>query len=90
MGPATDKHQTPKSHLKTFNFVIMCATLLWTSSCADREGGGRGSGPSLKNHKNRGLLSNTVPDPLKNHKASKSAFNVGPSSAFNGVSLADR
>ena len=32
-------------------------------------GGDRGSGPSLNNHKNIGFLSNTGPDPLKNHKA---------------------
>ena len=31
----------------------------------------------LKNHKNIGFLSNTGPDPLKNHKATKPAFNVG-------------
>ena len=43
-------------------------------------GGGRGSGPPLKNHKNIGFLSNTGPDPLKNHKAAKPAFNVGQSS----------
>ena len=41
-------------------------------------GGGRGPGPPLENHKNIGFLS---PDPLKNHKATKPAFNVGPSSA---------
>ena len=34
-----------------------------------------------ENHKNIGILSNTVPDPLKNHKATKPAFNVGQSSA---------
>ena len=34
-----------------------------------------------KNHKNIGLLSNTDPDPLENHKATKPAFNVGLSSA---------
>ena len=36
-------------------------------SCADPEGGDKGSGPSppLKNHKNIGFLSNTGPDPLK-------------------------
>ena len=44
-------------------------------------GGGQRSGPPLspENHKNIGLLSNTGPDPLKNHKATKPAFNVGPS-----------
>ena len=43
--------------------------------------GHRGSGPHLKNHKNIGLLSNTDPDPLYNHKATKPAFNVGVSLA---------
>ena len=28
-------------------------------------------GPDLENHKNIGFLSNTGPDPLKNHKATK-------------------
>ena len=36
--------------------------------------GDRGFGPSLKHHKNIGLLSNTGPDPLKIHKATKLAF----------------
>ena len=36
--------------------------------------------PSLKNHKNIGFLSKTDSDLLKNHKAAKPAFNVGPSS----------
>ena len=59
-------------------------------------GGGRGSVPPLKNHKNIGFLSNTGTDPLKNHKATKPAFNVGQSSAppakrhLNGISLAGR
>ena len=37
----------------------------------------RGAGPSLKNYKNIGFLSNTGLDSLKNHKATNSAFNVG-------------
>ena len=45
----------------------------------------RGTGgpdpPPLKNHKKIGFLSNTGPDLLKNHKATKPAFNVGPLSA---------
>ena len=36
---------------------------------------------STKNHKSIGSLSNTGLDPLKNHKATKPAFTVGPSSA---------
>ena len=38
-------------------------------------------GPDLKNHKNIGFSSNTGPGPLKHRKATKPAFNVGPSSA---------
>ena len=34
-------------------------------------GGGQGVWTPLKNHKNVGFLSNTGPDPLKNHKATK-------------------
>ena len=37
--------------------------------------------PPPKNHKNIGFLSNTGPDPLKFHKATKPAFNFGPSLA---------
>ena len=36
----------------------------------------------LQDHKIIGFLSNTSPDPLNNHKATKPAFNVGPSLAF--------
>ena len=47
-----------------------------------RGGGGTGGPTSpLENHKNIGFLSNYGPDPLKNHKATKPAFNVGLSSA---------
>ena len=50
---------------------------------ADPEGGHgvRTPPPPLKNHKNIGLLCNTGPVPLINKKATKPAFNVGPSSA---------
>ena len=40
--------------------------------------GGQGVWIPLKDHKNIGFLSNTGPDPLNNHNATKSAFNVGP------------
>ena len=58
----------------------------WPFSCADPEeggggGGGQGVWTPLKNHKNIGFLSNNGLDPLKNHKATKPEFNVGPSSA---------
>ena len=46
-------------------------------------GGERGPDPlpPLKNHNNIGVLSNTDPDPLKNHSATKPEFTIGPSSA---------
>ena len=52
------------------------------ASCSDPEGG-------PENHKAIGFLINTGPDPMENHKATKPAFNVEPSSARlrNGVSL---
>ena len=51
--------------------------------CADPEGGGGGAGlrTTLKNHKNVRFLSSTGTDPLKNHKATKPAFNLGSPSA---------
>ena len=47
-----------------------------------RAAGDRGSGHPLKNHQNLGILSNTGPVPLENHKATKPAFNVGSLSAL--------
>ena len=44
-------------------------------------GGGQVVQNPLKNHKNIGFLSKTGPDPLKNHEATKPAFNYGLSSA---------
>ena len=44
------------------------------------QSGGQGSRPPPP-LKNIGFLSNSGPYPLKNHKASKQAFNVGPPSA---------
>ena len=52
-------------------------------------GGGVPDTPPPEKSQNIGFLSNTSPDPLKNHKATKPAFTVGPSSVLvNGVSLA--
>ena len=53
------------------------------ASCVDPKGGGTG-GPDptpWKIKKNIGFLSNTSLDHLKNHKATKPAFNDWPSSA---------
>ena len=47
---------------------------------ADPEGD-RGSRPLHEKSQNIGSLSNTGQNPLKNHKATTPAFNVGPSSA---------
>ena len=44
-------------------------------------GGGMWGLDPLKKHKNIRFLCNTSPDPLKNNKATKPAFNVVPSSA---------
>ena len=46
-------------------------------SWADQEGGQGIWTPPLENHTTTGFLSNTGPDPLKNRKATKPAFNVG-------------
>ena len=43
-------------------------------------GGGGGGGLRLKHHKNIAFLSNTSPDPLSNHNATKPVFNCVPSS----------
>ena len=80
-------HILPPTHarkVKTNCCINICfenSTTESEYSCADPEGG-RGSGHPLENHNNIGFLScNTGPDPLKNHKATKPALNVGPSSA---------
>ena len=53
-------------------------------ACADPEGGGQGVRipHPRKNHRNIGFLSKTGPYLLKNYKATKPVFNVGPSLAF--------
>ena len=62
-----------------------------TITCKDPEGD-RGSGPSLKNHKNIGFPSDTGPDHLNYNKATKPAFDVGPSWARqrNAIEIAFR
>ena len=62
-------------NLMQFTYQI----LRWACFCV--RGAGGPDPPSWKNHKNIGVLSNIGPDPLKIHKATKPAFNVGPSSA---------
>ena len=49
--------------------------------CGSRGGGGGGGQDPPRKSQSYGLLSNTGLDPLENHKATKPAVNVGPSSA---------
>ena len=61
---------------------IFCVCVLSVFCCLFTMCGSRGDTPPpnpLKNHKAKGYYSNTGPNPLKN-KATKLAFNVGPSS----------
>ena len=62
------------------NCASSCSSQSYLMRCADPEGD-RGSGLPLKTFKNIGFLSNTGPDHPKNHKATKPAFNVEPTSA---------
>ena len=50
--------------------------------CGSKGGGGGGA---EKSQKNIGFLSSTDPDSMKNHKATKSAFNVGLSSTLKAM-----
>ena len=66
----------------TIHRVHSFVKFLLQSYMLSRRGGGGGCrDDSPENHKNIGFLSNTGPDPLKNHKATKPAFKVEPSSA---------
>ena len=62
--------------------MYMTCTIIAHESVHDRtvKMARRAGGPEppthLKNHKSIGFLSNTGPDPLKNHKATEPAFNV--------------
>ena len=63
----------------------------WSWAGPER-GQGSGPPPPMKNHKNIGFLTNAGPVPLKTHKATKPAFDVGPSSARqrNAIAMAFR
>ena len=56
--------------------------ILQRKACTDPEGAGTGGPDPLKITKIKEFLSNTDADPLKNHKATKPALTVGPSSAY--------
>ena len=57
---------------------ILILTNYTVCLCVDPEGWGQWVWTHLKNHKNIGFLCNTGQDPLKNNKATKQVFNVGP------------
>ena len=54
--------------------------LNWVKAMRGSKGVGAGDPDPLKNHK-KGVLSNTDPYSLENHKVAKPVFNVEPSSA---------
>ena len=61
--------------------ILNCSTRLPHGRIQRGGGTGDPDPPPLKNYKNTGFHSNSGPDPLKNHKAAKPGFIVGPSSA---------
>ena len=62
----------------SFRLYLQKFPFCWRKSWSDPEDGGEGVQPSLPGKsQNIGILSNTGPDRLKIHKATKLAFNVG-------------
>ena len=72
---------TPQGYRIAWELYILRYTIRVHAMGGSRGGDNRGSGRPLKNHNFLGFLSNIGPDFLKNHKATKPAFNTGPSSA---------
>ena len=60
--------------------LVLTLFYFYSASWADPEGLGQGCPDPHEKSQNIGFLSNTGPDPLKYHKATKQAFNIGPSS----------
>ena len=78
-GPGQESNSSDPDHNRDY-LGSDKADLHTNNTCADPEEW-QGVRNPLKYHKNIGFLSKTGPYPLKNHKATKPAFNVGPSSA---------
>ena len=76
MGAATVKELTTTTTTKSLPTAATCML----NQRRIQRGGGRGPTPSEKSQI-IGFLSDTGLDPLKNHKATKPAFNLGLSSA---------
>ena len=73
-------------HIKMIMWSVSIISIYYKSisfnTWADPEGrGGQGVRTHPEKSQKLGFPTNTGPDPLKNHKATKPAFNVGPSSA---------
>ena len=73
--------------LQEWNTIFPSSLMTRSVMGGSRGGQGVGGLDPLKNHKNIGFLSNTGSDPLKIHKATKPAFNVGPSSARQQITI---
>ena len=69
-----------KPCLRLYVYIYELPLGLVNHTRIQREVQGIRTPPPLKNHKNIGFLSSTGPNPLKNSKATKPAFNVGQSS----------
>ena len=65
------------------DFVLLCSLARDNAARIQRRETGNRTPPppTLKKHKVIGFFGNTGPYPLKYYKATKPAFNVGPSSA---------
>ena len=86
------RHRTPTTTRQQKHKVKQHAlSSLARKACMGGSRGGTLGSPPEKSQ-NIGFLCNTGPDPLKIHKATKPAFNVGPSSARqrNAMSMAFR
>ena len=62
-------------------FLLVSEAMHGSRSGGGGGGGGQGSPLPVKNHKAKGFLSKTGPDHMRNHKATKPAFNVAPTLA---------
>ena len=69
-------------YLQTNSIQIFIVELIYPNIVmGGSSGGDRGSGPTMKYHKNNRVSMQYWSGSLKNHKVTKPAFNVGTSSA---------
>ena len=72
-------HEKDSLHHALSKIAFLFDSIQHSSMCGSR--GGQGVRTLHKKSQKYSFFSNTGPDPLKNHKAAKLTFNVGPSSA---------